>query len=221
MRLLALLLLCLVLVGCGSSRKLPLRSATGPEEAKLRDALAPLLAASGIWRGPEDGCAVALGIETLRAIDVGVGPHPRCKFGLVVTTGALQSLDQDELQTALAHEIGHVQLGHFSSRAARRQVEPKAPDRGDRGSPVESDNAQGLGQSRAYDRQEELAADRYAVELLDKLAGSPGRGCTSVMTLIERLDLERLAPMWSHWLNTHPTPGARLAALGEICPKTP
>ncbi len=41
------------------------------------------------------------------------------------------------------------------------------------------------------------------------------------MTLIERLDLERLAPMWSHWLNTHPTPGARLVALREICPKTP
>ena len=218
MRLLALLSLCLVLVGCGSARKPSLRSATGLEEVKLRDALAPLLAASGIWRGPEDGCAVALGIETLRAIDLGVGPHPRCKFGLVVTTGALRSLDQDELQTALAHEIGHVQLGHFSSREARRQVEPKIPDRG---APVESDSGQGLGQSRAYDRREELAADRYAVELLDKLAGSPGRGCTSVMTLIERLDLERLAPMWSHWLNTHPTPGARLAALGEICPKTP
>src|SRR2546428_1870866 len=165
MRLLVLLSLCLLLVGCASSRKLPLRSPTGPEEAKLRDALAPLLAASGIWRGPEDGCAVALGIETLRAIDVGVRPHPRCKFGLVVTTGALQSLDQDELQTALAHEIGHVQLGHFSSRAARRQVEPKAPDRG---APVESDSEQGLGQSRAYDRQEQLAADPYAEELLDQ-----------------------------------------------------
>src|SRR5207245_2602306 len=81
------------------------------------------------------------------------------------------SLDQDELQTALAHEIGHVQLGHFSSREARRQVGPKIPDRG---APVESDSGQGLGQSRAYDRQEELAADRYAVELLDKLPGSPG-----------------------------------------------
>jgi hypothetical protein len=218
MRLLALLSLSLVLVGCASTRKLPLRSPTGAEDAKLRDALAPLLAASGIWRGPEDGCAVALGIEAHRAIDLGVGPHPRCKFGLLVTTGALQSLDQDELQTALAHEIGHVQLGHFTSREARRQGKPKGPDRG---APVESDDGQVLGQSRAYDRREELAADRYAVELLDKLPGSPGRGCTSVMTLIERLDLERLAPMWSHWLNTHPTPGARLAALRKICPKTP
>jgi len=46
----------------------------------------------------------------LRAIDLGVGPHPRCKFGLVVTTGALRSLDQDELQTALPkarHELLH------------------------------------------------------------------------------------------------------------------
>ena len=215
MRLLALLSLCLVLVGCASARKPPLRSATGMEDAQVRDALAPLLAVSGMWRGPEDGCAFALGIETLRAIDLGVGPHPRCKFGLKVTTGALRSLDQDELQTALAHEIGHVQLGHFGSREARRQAGSSASAGG---SPVASGDTDGLGRSRAYDRQEEVAADRYAVELLDKLPGNRGRGCTSVMTLIERLDLERLAPMWSHWLNTHPTPGARLAALREICP---
>jgi Zn-dependent protease with chaperone function len=215
MRLLALLSLCLLAAGCASAQKPPLRSATGPEEAQLRDALAPLLTASGIWRGPEDGCAVALGVEPLRAIDLGVGPHSRCMFGLVVTTGALRSLDHDELQTALAHEIGHVQLRHFGSREARRQAGSMAS-----GSPVESGEMDGLGRSRAYDRQEELAADRYAVELLDKLSGSPGRGCTSVMSLIERLDLERLAPMWSHWLNTHPTQGARLAALREICPGT-
>ncbi|HEV8533196.1 MAG TPA: M48 family metalloprotease [Methylomirabilota bacterium] len=161
---------------------------------------------------------MALGIETLRVIDLGVGAHPRCKFGLVVTTGALRSLDLDELRTALAHEIGHVQLGHVKSREARRQVEATGSAKG---SPIESDDGQALGRRRAYDRQEELAADRYAVELLDKLPGSPGRGCTRVMTLIERLDLERLAPMWSHWLDTHPTPGARLAALRELCPKTP
>ncbi len=218
MRLLALLSLCLLLVGCTSSRKLPLRSPTGPEEAKLRVALAPLLVTSGIWHGPEDGCAVALGIETLRAIDLGVGAHPRCKFGLVVTTGALRSLDEDELRTALAHEIGHVQLGHFTNRKARRQAESTESAKG---SPIEADDGQALDRRRAYDRQEELAADRYAVELLDKLPGSPGRGCTRVMTLIERLDLERLAPMWSHWLDSHPTPGARLAALRELCPKTP
>src|SRR5262249_42764467 len=186
MRLLALLSLCLALVGCGTTGKPPIRSATGLEEVQLRDALAPLLAASGIWRGPEEGCAVALGIEPLRAIDLGVGPHPRCRFGLVVTTGALRSLDHDELQTALAHEIGHVQLGHFRSREARGQVGLGAP----RGStPVASDEVDSLGKSRAYDRQEELAADRYAVELLDKLPGGPGHGCTSVISLIERLDL--------------------------------
>jgi Zn-dependent protease with chaperone function len=114
--------------------------------------------------------------------------------------------------------MGHVQLGHFSSREARQRVGSTAPGGG---SAIASADLEGLGKSRAYDRQEELAADRYAVELLDKLPGSRGRGCTSVMTLIERLDLERLAPMWSHWLNTHPTPGARLVALREVCPKTP
>jgi len=41
------------------------------------------------------------------------------------------------------------------------------------------------------------------------------------MNLIERIDLERLRPAWSSWLSDHPTPGVRLAALQEICPKRP
>ena len=214
MRLVLLLSLCFALVtGCASGRKLVLRGPTGPEEAKVREALAPLLPASGIWLSPRDGCAVALGVWQLRRIDVGVGPHPRCKFALEVTTGALRSLDEDELRTALAHELGHVQLGHVANRAARRKAEEDAP------AIQPSDEGTAM-RHRAYDRDEELAADRFAVTLLDKLPGTPGRGCASVMNLIERLDLERLTPGWSQWLKTHPTPGARLAALGDICPKT-
>jgi peptidase M48-like protein len=214
MRLVLLLVLCLLVTGCGSSRKLVLRGPTGPESAKVREALAPLLPVSGIWLSPKDGCAVALGVWQLRRIDVAVGPHPRCKFALQVTTGALRILDEDELRTALAHELGHVHLGHVANRGARRQAEEDAPV-------IQPSDVEAAIRHRAYDRDEELAADRFAVALLDKLPGAPGRGCASVMNLIERLDLERLTPGWSQWLNTHPTPGARLAALGDICPKTP
>jgi len=75
--------------------------------------------------------------------------------------------------------------------------------------------------SRASDREEELAADRYAVELLDRLPGDPGRGCTEMLLLLERLDLEQLTPGWANWLSTHPTPAARLQTLQAECDKKP
>jgi len=81
--------------------------------------------------------------------------------------------------------------------------------------------ADALRRNRAYDREEEYAADRYAVELLDRLPGRAGRGCPEVLLLLERLDLEQLSPGWSSWLSTHPTPAARLQALQVECDKKP
>lgn len=144
-----------------------------------------------------------------------VGPHPPNMFGLTITAGALKSLEPFELQAALAHELGHVQLGHFESRAERRQGESpglaKASD----------DGEDALRRNRAYDREEEFAADRYAVELLDRLPGSPGRGCADMLLLLERLDLEMTEPAWSNWLSTHPTPAARLQSIRTECGKKP
>ena len=136
-------------------------------------------------------------------------------FGLTITVGALKNLEPSELQAALAHELGHVQLGHFDSRAERRQAEdPVATKAGGGGE-------EALRRNRAYDREEEFAADRYAVELLDRLPGSPGRGCTDMLLLLERLDLEMTVPAWSSWLSTHPTPSARLQAIQTKCGKKP
>ena len=78
---------------------------------------------SGTWRGPQDGCAAALGVLPVDRINLGVAPGAMCKFTLVVTQGVLQSLPSDELQAALAHELGHVRLGHFEARAQRRRDE--------------------------------------------------------------------------------------------------
>ena len=138
-----------------------------------------------------------------------VGPHPPNKFGLTITSGALSNLPPSELQAALAHELGHVQLGHFDTRAERRQA--KAEEGGE----------DTLRRHRVYDREEEFAADRYAVELLDRLPGGPGRGCTDMLVLLEHLDLEMTAPGWSNWLSTHPTPTARLQAVQKECGKKP
>jgi len=215
--------LCVLLAGCASGKQPHdkaaaqpvLRGPTPEEQAKVDEALAPLVAPSDICR-PVEPCAVGLAIEPLQRIHIAAGPAPPKKFVIRITTGALRSLEPAELQAALAHELGHVQLGHFESREVRRLAERST----EAGPNAASDDA--LRTNRASDREEELAADRYAVELLDRLPGSPpGRGCADVLLLLERLDLEQLTPGWANWLSTHPTPAARLKALQAECDKKP
>ncbi|HEV2055768.1 MAG TPA: M48 family metalloprotease [Methylomirabilota bacterium] len=177
-------------------------------------ALTPLIQVSGLCR-PKEPCAVGLAIEVRQRIHVAAGPASQKKFVLRITTGSLRSLEPSELQSALAHELGHVQLGHFESREVRHQAERSTA------AGVNGASDEVLRASRASDREEEFAADRYAVELLDRLPRDPGRGCTDMLLLLERLDLEQLTPGWANWLSTHPTPAARLQALQAECDKKP
>jgi Zn-dependent protease with chaperone function len=207
MRFLWVLVISGVIAGCASAKP-QLRGPSEAERTQIDQALAPLIAASAICEG-QGRCPIGLGVIELRRIDMAVGPHPPNKFGLTITSGALRNLPPSELQAALAHELGHVQLGHFDTRAERRQA--MAGGGGE----------DALRTHRVYDREEEFAADRYAVELLDRLPGGPGRGCTDMLVLLEHLDLEMTAPGWSNWLSTHPTPTARLQAVQKECGKKP
>lgn len=191
-----------------------LRRATPEEQAKVDAALTPLIQASGLCR-PKEPCVVGLAIEARQRIHVAAGPASDKKFALRITTGALRSLEPSELQSALAHELGHVQLGHFESRKVRHQAERTAQ------AAVNGAGDEVLRASRASDREEEFAADRYAVGLLDRLPGVPGRGCAEMLLLLERLDLEQLTPGWANWLSTHPTPAARLQTLQAECGRKP
>jgi hypothetical protein len=91
----------------------------------VAELLLPLLAMSGVWIRPSDGCAVAIGVLPIQAINLSVGLHPQCKFALVITEGALGVLPPEELQAAMGHELGHVQLAHFEARRERRLAERK------------------------------------------------------------------------------------------------
>ena len=203
------------LTGCASAPPKPVatptvkpREATEDERFKVSAALGPLLRTSGMWRGLEDGCAVALGVLPRRNINMGVGPNSTCRFSLLVTEGALQRLPPEEMRAALAHELGHVELEHLGARQARRRVE--------RGAMVGRATAQAA-TFRAYDRDEERAADRYAVDLLNRLPGD-GTRCRALVALLRRLEREGQRPEYFNWLSTHPSPGARLQALTEVCP---
>jgi len=237
--------LCAVVVtGCATTPpgppRPPIRDATTEERAVIGRLLVPLLITSGIWTGPADGCAAALGILPSPAINLSVGPNPQCKFSLVITETAYNTLSHDELRAALAHEIGHVQLGHFAARKERRAAEKKARDEiseksttagaavtaipiigpilaiGVAGNQMVSEqNVQY--QYRAYDRVEELAADRYGRDLLELVIGRV-RACAAEVTLLDRLVKAPAPRSWSAWVDTHPQPAERLKMAREACP---
>ncbi len=234
-----ILALCSLQAACATTqpRAAP-RAPTEGDKVAVAQALGPLLRVAGIWRSPRDGCAVGLGILPVSAINLGVAPHPNCKFSLLVTEGALATLPREELQAALAHEIGHVELGHFAARKARRVAEretkQKIDDTGTTGGAVATAipiigplvalgimgtqvaaETSAEGRYRSYDREEELAADRFALDLLGRLPG-PER-CRALLALLARLERERKASLWSDWLSTHPSPGARLETAREAC----
>jgi Zn-dependent protease with chaperone function len=233
-----LALTALAALGCATAKPVPPpRAATMGEKTSMAPALAPLLRAANLWSGPADGCAVALGILPTDTVNLAVGPHATCKFALLVTEGALQKLTVRELQAALAHELGHVQLGHFAARQSRRQAEKRTDEAIDSAGAV--GGAAGAipvigpfvavgtmaaqmvahfgtkGVYRAYDREEEAAADRFAVTLLERL--TPG-GCRALAELFDRMQKER-SVTWASWLSTHPSLGRRLDDTISGCPE--
>jgi hypothetical protein len=216
-----------------------IREATDDERVVIGRALLPLMVVSGTWRGTQDGCAAVLGVLPVDRINLGVAPSGTCKFILVVTEGALRSLPPDELQAALAHELGHIRLGHFEGRAQRRR------DEGEQRKSIESAGTTGgaivtaipvigpllaIGVAgtqavvemaaeskyRGYDRGEEEAADRFGADLLRRLPGGDER-CQALVRLFERLDRERAGTRWGDWSNTHPSPARRVESIRAEC----
>lgn len=229
---------CGILAACATPRAsgpVKLREATDPERLAIGRAVLPLLVVAGIWRGPQDGCAVALAVQPAERVNLGVAPSKACKFSLVVTEGALRVLPDDELQAAVAHELGHVQLGHPEARGQRRQEErarQKEIESGSTGTTIvaaipvigpliavgiaESQTTVEAARFRSYDRAEEEAADRFAAELLRRLPGGDER-CQALVRLFDRLDRAQRGARWGDWQNTHPAPARRAEAIRREC----
>jgi len=197
--------------------RMVLREGTKEEWATVVRLLLPLLYASGVWTGPADGCAIQFGVQVSNAINVGIGPHAKCKFFLVITEGALATLPPDELQAALAHELGHLQLGHVAARQQRR-----AAEKGMREQIIHQEGTVGGAaldrEYRAYDRAEEDAADHYGFDLVVKVIGRE-RACQAEVGLLERL--VKVKSSSEIWRRTHPNPTDRVKAVQEECAAAP
>jgi Zn-dependent protease with chaperone function len=194
-------LLALVLAGaCAPAQRLPIRAPTGAEIRALEQAVKPLLEALETgWPARRD-CPIGLVIIELPAINAGarLGDAGRCPtFTLGVTEGMLRRLPLDMLRAVLAHELGHVQLGHLD---ARRQGGPTP--------------AIFRLLTSAFDRRQEAEADQFAVDLLRRLEPRQPGACVAFVYVLALLAEQ---PSGTGWLSTHPSPDGRAEAALAGC----
>ena len=130
-----------------------------------------------------------------------------------VTTGLLQKAGDDQLRGVLAHEIAHDDLGHVAKAqvlGAGLNVGVVLLEQLFPGSSVLTPIA-GTLIARGYSRQEEFAADRHGMELLQRAGYSPE---TMERTLNWLLSQEgRSGGGGGGFLSSHPATEERIAAL--------
>jgi len=134
---------------------------------------------------------------------------------IVVYTGLLNEIEsENELSMIMAHE-----LGHFYNRDHLRGLgrsflffmTATLLLGGDSGGAKIMVNSSGILQNN-YSRDQEYAADRFALELLVKKYGHAG-GATE---FFKRLAAKEKLPQLVHYLSTHPASEKRIAALNSI-----
>jgi Zn-dependent protease with chaperone function len=197
----AWLLTLALLSACASERRIPARAPSSAEIRVLEQAVRPLLEAlEADGRSARRDCPIGLVIIQLPAINAGarLGDPARCPtFTLGVTEGMLRRLPLDMLRAVLAHELGHVQLGHLD---ARRQRGPTP--------------AIFRLLTSAFDRGQEAEADRFAVDLLRRLEPRQPGACVA---FVYALALLAEQPPGTGWLSTHPSPDGRAEAALAGC----
>src|SRR5215471_5676681 len=231
--------LALLIAACATGpRPAPqVRTATPEERALVARVLTPLLVALeySLDRTMEalrlkDGCLIGLGVLVSDRLNAAVGPGrttPCAPFQLLVTDAALKTLPEPDLQAMLAHELGHVHLGHFAQAAVRQRQQESGkagPDRteqeppGDRETTTDSVTMTGPEiAKRALTREDEAEADQFAAALLRRVGGERGfERCLALAHLFDRLEA-RSHTRPAEWLATHPLPGRRADATRADC----
>jgi Zn-dependent protease with chaperone function len=119
--------------------------------------------------------------------------HKRCL--IVLQTGLLELMNDDEVMAVIAHELGHIKCGHALYKTMARGIKPLIEMAGKATLGIGSIVGAGVeGALLAWDRRSELSADRAAllamqdarpcITMLMKLAGGTERH-------VESLDAEQ------------------------------
>jgi predicted Zn-dependent protease len=176
------------------------------QSARLQRIMVPLLQAGNKTRSLKQARVAVIEDSNINAANAGGGEF-------YVTTGLLQKANDEQLRGILAHEIAHDDLGHV----ARAQVlgvglnlgvillEQILP-----GSSAITPIA-GTLVARAYSRSEELAADRHAVEILER-AGYSKNVMIDALTWVMKSSQNG----GGGFLSTHPATTDRIDALQRL-----
>jgi predicted Zn-dependent protease len=171
--------------------------------------MVPLLRAGNKTRSLKQARVAVIEDPNINAANAGGGEF-------YVTTGLLQKANDEQLRGILAHEVAHDDLGHV----ARAQVlgvglnlgvillEQILP-----GSSAITPIA-GTLVARAYSRSEELAADRHAVEILERAGYSKNVMIDSLAWVMKSSQNGG-----GGFLSTHPATTDRIDALQHLEPK--
>lgn len=153
---------------------------------------------------------------------------------IILGTGLLELMDDDEVMAVIAHELGHIKCGHVLYKMMVRGIQPLIEMAGAIGKVAGVGIEAGLS---AWDRRSELSADRAAllamqnvhpcVTMLMKIAGGTNRHVQSLdpaqflnqaRAYQEGLDQktsDRFYRFLANMGSTHPFPVARARALDE------
>jgi len=140
---------------------------------------------------------------------------PRChKFDLVLTSAVLV-LPRDQLRAVIAHELGHVYLGHIESLYAEQTLRNGAELFVIGVIPFLVLHAGTYPFMSPFSGNQEGEADRLAVDLLVRSHSS----CRALVTVLERFQRtqEQSSTPRFEWLSSHPSPERRIEKVRELC----
>lgn len=130
-------------------------------------------------------------------------------FTVHITKGLMRILDtEDEIAGVLAHELGHIRLGHYSNNEAPSMM---------RVTGINSDIQTLSTHTGAMTAKQEKEADDYGLRLLTKARYCP-KGLYTALTKINATNLRRNE---QNAFSSHPASKERLANVAEKAGITP
>jgi Zn-dependent protease with chaperone function len=175
---------------------------------RLKKAMIPLLQVMDKPRSPSQVKVGIMDDPQINAANAGNGEF-------LVTTGLLEKANDDQLLAVLAHEVAHEDLGHVAKAQALGTglgigaviLDQIIPGAG-RVAPIA-----GALISRKYSRNEEYAADRHGVDLLERMGRSKD---VMINTLTWLMGSEGSGGSGGGFFSTHPATGDRIEELRRL-----
>lgn len=195
-------------------------------EALLADMSRDLILAAGLL--PSNVNVVVLNDRSINAFVAGTQD-------VYIHSGLIEAADNaNEVQGVIAHELGHIALGHSITRSESASkagnitilslllgLAAVAAGAGEAGLGIIGAGQQAaLGNFLAHTRGEESGADFAGAKYLSK-AGLTGKGSLAFFKKLQNLEFRLAIPQEDSYNRSHPLSGERITALQEIYENDP